>query len=106
MAVKPPDPVVDEVVSREIVTIGQQMASIWQALTAQGQVTLQNVLGRTHSRIEIIVTLLAILELIKRRIIQVEQPDHFGDILIRKKDHGQELSAAEWEELTGLIDVS
>jgi chromatin segregation and condensation protein Rec8/ScpA/Scc1 (kleisin family) len=46
------------------------------------------------------------LELIKRRVVQVEQAEPFGDILIRKNEGAPELSEAQWAELTGLTDVS
>jgi segregation and condensation protein A len=106
LAIKPADPMVDEVISRQVVTIGQQMAYIRQELGAQRLVNLQEVLARSHSRIEVIVTLLAVLELIKRHVIQVEQAELFGDIIIRKNERVPELSESEWAELTGLIEVS
>jgi segregation and condensation protein A len=106
LAVKPEEPAVDEVVSPELVTIGQQMAYIWHKLAAQKQVTFQKILGQSRNRLEIIVTLLAILELIKRNIIVVAQPTYFGDIIIARKEGVAELSQAEWEELVGLVEVS
>ncbi|MEW5959800.1 MAG: segregation/condensation protein A, partial [Chloroflexota bacterium] len=68
LSVKPPDPAVDEVVSRVVVTIGQQMAHIRQALTRQARISFMELLSQQKSRIEIIVTLLAVLELIKRHV--------------------------------------
>jgi segregation and condensation protein A len=106
LAIKPEDPDVDEVVSPEVVTIGQQMVYIWQEIITHRQITFQKLLGRTHTRLEIIVTLLAILELIKRNIIKVEQSDHFADIRINKRQNAQELTETQQEELVGLIDVS
>ena len=87
LAIKPEDPVVDEVVSPVIVTIGQQMVHIWQEITTQGQTTFQRLLSYTNNRIEVIVTLLAILELIKRNIITVKQHHHFADIMINKREN-------------------
>ena len=106
LAVKPPDPAVDEVVSPEIITIGQQMLHIWQEITVHQYITFQKLLGHTLNRIEIVVTLLATLELIKRNIIYVEQTHHFGDIIIHKKDNVQDLIEADLEELVGLTDIS
>ena len=106
LTIKPPEPDVDEVVSREIVTIGQQMVHIRQALLTQGYVNFQQLLSTRRNRIEIIVTLLAVLELIKRRVIKVNQSDLFGDLMIHKNDIAPELTEAEWEELTELTDVS
>ena len=106
LAIKPLDPDVDEVVSPEIVTIGQQMAHIWQKLAVQTQLNFQTLLDTGCSRIEVIVTLLAVLELIKRRVVQVEQPVPFGDIIIHKNEQAPELSETDWVQLTGLTDVS
>jgi segregation and condensation protein A len=106
MAVKPADPVVDEVISPQVVTIGQQMATIWQELRQHGEVSFQQLLNRSRNRIEIIVTLLAVLELIKRKIIRVEQPNRFGDMIIYRKEGVEELPPDEWAQLTDLVDVS
>lgn len=106
LAIKPPNPDVDEVVSPEVVTIGQQMAHIRNEIMARGSVSFQRLLTRNRSRIEVIVTLLAVLELIKRRLIKVEQPGLFGDIVIHKNDAAPALTEAEWEALTTLTEVS
>ena len=106
LAVKPEEPGVDEVVSPVMVTIGQQMARIWQEAGAQAGASFQKLLSHNRSRIEVIVTLLAVLELIKRRLIRVKQPVTFGDILIHKNENAPVLSETDWEELTGLTEVS
>jgi segregation and condensation protein A len=106
LAIKPPEPDVDEVVSPEVVTIGQQMAHIRQKITTRGSVNFQTLLGQSHNRLEVIVTLLAVLELIKRRLVKVEQADLFGDIVISQSEISPELTEVEWEELTGLTEVS
>jgi len=105
-AVKPPDPDVDEVVSREVVTIGLQMAHIRQEIVTKQQVSFQRLLTHSRNRVEIIVTLLAVLELIKRRVVRVEQSDLFGDIVIRQSDASQLLSEDDWQELAEMTDVS
>ena len=105
-AIKPPEPDVDEVVSPEIVTIGQQMAFIRKKITASKHVNFNELLSQHRNRIEVIVTLLAVLELIKRQVITVDQSNPFGDIFIRQNEYASELSEADWEELTELTDVS
>jgi len=106
MAVKPPDPDVDEVVAPVLVTIGQQMAHIRQEITSRSYISFKDLLSQQKHRIEIIVTLLAVLELIKRHVVLANQPNHFGDIIIRQNEDAPELSEAEWAELTELTDVS
>lgn len=105
MAVKPPEPDVNKMVSPEIVTIGQQMAHIRQEMKNGHRISLQALLAKSHSRIEIIVTLLAVLELIKRQVVQVDQPEPFSDIIIYRNPDGPAMTEAEWAELTGLTDV-
>lgn len=105
-AVKPDEPDVNKVVSPVMVTIGQQMALIRQKIVAADQVSFLELLSQSRNRIEVIVTLLAVLELIKRHVLKVEQPEPFGDIIISSNKNAPELTEAEWEELTGLTEVS
>jgi len=104
--IKPPDPDIDEVISPEVVTIGQQMAHIRQEIFAKKMVSFEKLLTGSRNRIEVIVTLLAVLELIKRRVVKVEQSALFGEIVIRSNDTLPAISEAEWAELTGMTDVS
>jgi segregation and condensation protein A len=64
------------------VTIGQQMTLIRTQLTRHKQISFRNLLHHATSRTEVIVTFLALLELIKQYTIQVRQESLFGDILI------------------------
>ncbi len=86
LAVRPADPAVDEVVSPVVVTIGQQMTFIRDALTGQRQISFHRLLRRAASRVEIIVTFLAVLELIKQYEIDVRQDTLFGEIVIFAKN--------------------
>jgi segregation and condensation protein A len=106
LTIKPPEPGVDDVVSRETVTIGQQMSLIRQALRRESELQLRSLLAGSRNRVRLIVTLLAVLELIKRRVIRVEQAVRFGEIVIRPNDSAPELSDMEWEALAGLTEVS
>lgn len=82
LAVRPPDPAVGEVVSPMIVTIGEQMSLIRAELTQRKQINFRGLLRRTASRVEVIVTFLAVLELIKQYVIDVRQDSLFGEIII------------------------
>ncbi len=82
LAVRPPDPDVSEIVSPMAVTIGQQMTLIRDELTRHRQITFRRLLRRAASRMEIIVTFLAILELVKQYAIEVRQETLFGDIVL------------------------
>jgi segregation and condensation protein A len=80
-AVAEPEPPPPGVVAREI-TIGMQIRALRAALSASGKVVLQAVLATCRSRTEAAVTVLAALELVRRRQVQVRQDRIFGPILI------------------------
>jgi segregation and condensation protein A len=82
LVVRPADPAVDEVVAPMTVTISQQMVFVRDELTCQGQISFNRLLRHASSRLEIIVTFLAVLELIKQYVIDVRQESLFGDIVI------------------------
>ena len=80
-AVVEPEPPPAEVVPREV-TVGQQISVLRAALGEGGRVVLQSVLAATTSRTERVVTILAALELIRRREIRVRQKALFGPIVL------------------------
>ncbi len=63
-------------------TIHDQMEHIRRALSEHRRVTFQGLLRHAGQRMEIIVTLLAVLELIRLRQVIVTQPQPFGEIHI------------------------
>ncbi len=84
----PPAPSVDEAVSPSIASIVDQMDLIRRE-TARGEaVSFLRLIGQTASRLEVIVTLLAVLELVKQRMVTMRQDRPFGDILIVQKEMG------------------
>jgi segregation and condensation protein A len=70
-----------EIVAREI-TIAMQIAVLRAALAAGGRVVLQHLLATCGSRTEATVTLLATLELVRRRQVSVRQRELFGPIVL------------------------
>jgi segregation and condensation protein A len=81
VAVAEPDPPPPAVVAREV-TIGMQIRALLDALSAGGHVVLQAVLATCRSRTEAAVTVLAALELVRRRQVVVRQSTVFGPILL------------------------
>ena len=77
-------------------TIHDQIGLIRRVTAGSQGVSFQSLLLRVHHRMEIIVTLLAVLELIKRRQIAVTQDQPFGDIMIAAVP-GAEISEDEAE---------
>lgn len=81
-AIPEPEPPPPEVVPREV-TIAMQIATLRSAMGAAGRVVLQQVLAACRSRTEVTVTVLAMLELVRRRQATVEQGELFGPIVVR-----------------------
>ncbi len=63
-------------------TIHDQIGLIRRVTAGSQGISFKSLLLRVNHRVEIIVTLLAVLELIKRRQIEVAQDQPFGDIMI------------------------
>lgn len=82
-AIPEPEPPPPEVVAREV-TIAMQLAALRAAMAGAGRVVLQQVLATCESRTQVTVTVLAMLELVRRRQATIEQDELFGPILIRR----------------------
>jgi segregation and condensation protein A len=72
-----------EVMSRSI-TIGERATIIRDALRGAPSIVLQELLRSVRDRVVVAVTFLAMLELMKRREIVVEQAESFGPITARR----------------------
>jgi segregation and condensation protein A len=90
LAVAPEKPPLGTVVAPPRVTIRDQIRLIARALSACGRISFQKLLEGATSRMEVLVTFLAVLELIKRRKIEARQERLFGEIEL--------LSVGEWTE--------
>lgn len=98
LALQPEKPPLGTVVAPPKVTIRDQIRIIAHTLkTGQGRGSFQGMLAKSSSRLEIVVTFLAILELIKRRKIEARQEQRFGDIELRALSEWTEEEVAELE---------
>lgn len=79
-------PPVGEVVSPVQVTIDEQIDHIERELSRHQKIVFRTLLSRATTRVEIIVTLLAVLELIKQDRVSVHQDALFGEIVIRRPE--------------------
>ena len=82
----------DTVVTAPQVTIREKIRAIVDALRRMPRLTFRTLLGEKHSRVDVVVSFLAMLELVKRRFIQAQQESLFGDIALEP--------ATEWNEET------
>ena len=73
------------------ITVAEQMAAILERIRSQAgtegggdrYLSFTALLSQSRSRLEIVVTFLAVLELIKQREIAAEQQETFGEIVLR-----------------------
>ena len=77
-----PAPPVGTVIKPFTLTIREQMSLIERLLRYRPSLSFKRLLRRAQTRVEIIVTFLAVLELLRRCKVEIEQADLFGDILI------------------------
>lgn len=82
LAVKPPAPSVNNSVPPIVVTIANQMDLIERATSRRKKVSFRRIMEQAATRLEIIVTLLALLEMVKQLRVRMQQDSSFGDILI------------------------
>jgi segregation and condensation protein A len=86
LAVQLPEPTVNSVVAPIVITIADQMELI-ERETARGRtVSFRYLLEQATSRVEIIVTLLALLEMVKQLRVEIRQDRLFGDIRIAGRE--------------------
>jgi segregation and condensation protein A len=81
-----PAPPVGKVITPVAVTVKDQITRIEGQLTQHRRVNFREFLSKATSRVEIIVTLWAVLELVKQKRARVRQEELFGEILIEQED--------------------
>jgi len=80
--VLPPAPPVNDVVAPIIITVDEKIALIRTRLSRKERVSFRQLVRQARSRVDVIVTFLAVLEMIKRQMIDVQQEKLFGDVII------------------------
>jgi segregation and condensation protein A len=89
----------------KLLTVAQVGAQIRDRLRAQEWFSFEDLLALTVQRIDVVVTLWAVLELLKRRAIVAEQLELFGPILIGRGPALAEVDVAALD-LAGAEDGS
>lgn len=85
------------VVAPPRVTIREKISLIARLLRRRGRSTFSSLLDRGSSRLDIVVTFLAMLELVKRHMIFARQEDLFGEIEIETYENWNEDEEFELE---------
>lgn len=68
------------------VSVQQRMEEIRSALLVRSRFTFTEVLSEARSKVDAVVSFLALLELVKQRVVHAAQSDAFQDIMIRRVD--------------------
>ena len=74
------------VVAPPKITIREKIRLITHSLRSQGRITFFHLLPEYPTPLEVVVTFLAMLELIKRQVVEVHQDNIFGEISITSKE--------------------
>lgn len=99
-----PPPVADEVISRLPFTVNDCMDRIQSAVKTRGRATFTEMLDGVNTRVEVVVTLLALLELLKRYEVRCYQETLFGEIIIERLPE-EERPPADERPASGQDDV-
>ena len=75
-----------KVVTPPRITIREKISVIVNSLRKQSRTSFLRLLGKRRSRMDVVVTFLAMLELVKRHFVQAKQEDLFGDITLETTD--------------------
>lgn len=67
-----------------IITLEEKILLLQESLSARVESSFAEIIGSTQDRVEVIISFLAMLELIKQRFIYVEQKKFFSDISIKR----------------------
>ena len=86
-----------QVVSIPRITIRQKINTIIEYLRSSGSVTFEKLLSVKNNRLEIVVTFLAMLELVKRHIVGANQTALFGEIELHSEGEWGNLEDQELE---------
>ncbi|MBU1148929.1 segregation/condensation protein A [Patescibacteria group bacterium] len=79
-------------VVRKTLSIKDRIGYIQQLITDRVSVNFLAVLKGAKTKTDIVVTFLALLELVKQRIVVVTQPDTFSDIIIKQNQVKEEIN--------------
>lgn len=80
---RPPEPA--GVAPRVLVTVRERLAVLEERLAREGRVSFRAFITDSRTRLDVVVSFMAVLELIKRGALIAEQPEPFGDIVLARQ---------------------
>ena len=78
---------------RPLINVAERRQHILAAVQRRGSLTFSHLIAGSHTRLEAIITFLAILDLLKTEALRAEQSATFGDIVLRPADHTPDAAA-------------
>ncbi len=69
-----------------VVSVQERMKEIRQTILNRSRFTFKNMIGNGKSKVEVVVSFLALLELVKQRVVHVVQSETFNDIEVKRAD--------------------
>ena len=90
-------PALGTVVSAPKITIREKVSLIARSLRDHGRLTFQRLLGSKPTDLDVVVTFLALLELIKRHMVKVKQEVLFGEIELEPSGDWDDIDTFELE---------
>lgn len=91
---------------KEAVSIQERITHLQQHLSRQIETKLSDLLATSKNKGEVIITFLALLELIKQRMFTVDQNELFSDITITKYEYVHEEPVTEESEESEELTIS
>ena len=76
----------EEEMVREVLTLEEKIVHLQNHLREKVQTSFAELVANTEDKIEIVVSFLAMLEMVKQRLIHIEQNELFGEIKMRHKE--------------------
>lgn len=75
----------EEKMVEEVMTLEEKIISLQAMLRKKAETSFAEIIAHAHNKVEVIVSFLAMLELVKQRIIHVEQGTLFSEIRLRQQ---------------------
>jgi segregation and condensation protein A len=73
-------------IARDEMTMGEKISQIKMIIAEKGEVRARDMFERARSRRELVLTFLAMLELVKELTIRLTQSDTFGEIILTRRE--------------------
>lgn len=70
----------------EVISISEKIELLQKEISKKVNIALQDLIKSSQSKTEVIVTFLALLELVKQKVLSVQQQELFADIIIKKNE--------------------